>query len=281
MPARLTASRVFTGVFGLFCVTIAFAILGTLSLYIGPVRDVFLPYYDALVAGPTWTYMALLPVVTFALYWRALGPWASVAFLIAASLIGAGSELLGTNTGIPFAPYGYTDRLGAKILGDVPYFIPTSWYALSLLSYDLGGRLRVGVAGRAFATALFMVVWDVSLDPAMNQGGGTFVFWEYPGGGPFFGMPWVNWYGWFVTSVLIALVFEVLGGMRPAPDPLSERWAPTVYAMNVLFPVSICLLYGLPLAGVIGLAALAAALGAVRWRWQTRRAAPAVSPGVA
>ena len=277
----MTARRVFLSVFGLFAVTIAFAVLGTLSLFIGPVRDFFLPYYETLVAAPTWTYMALLPVVTLALYWRALGPWKSVAFLLAASLIGAGSELLGTNTGIPFAPYHYTDRLGPKILGDVPYFIPTSWYALAVLSYDLGGRLRLGVAGRALATAVFMIVWDVSLDPAMNQGGGTFVFWEYPGGGPYFGMPWVNWYGWFVTSVLIALAFEVLGGMRPAPDALTERWADPVYALNVLFPVAICLLYGLPVAGLIGLATLAIALVAVRRRWRSERGEPVRSRATA
>lgn len=270
----MTARRIFVAVFGLFVATIAFAILGTLSLYLKPVSDFFLPYYESLVAAPTWTYMALLPVVTLALYWRALGPWRSVAFLLAASLIGAGSELLGTNTGIPFAPYEYTDRLGPKIFGDVPYFIPTSWYALAVLSYDLGGRLRVGVAGRAVAMALFMVAWDVALDPAMNQGGATFMFWVYPGGGPYFGMPWVNWYGWFVTSVLIALAFEGLGGMRPAPDALTERWAGPVYAANVLFPVAICLLYGLPAAGLIGLATLAVALGAVRWRWRSWRGEP-------
>ncbi len=265
--AHMTSRRLFHLVLGLFVATIAFAILGTLSLFIGPVRDFFLPYYESLVAAPTWTYMALLPVLTLTLYWRALGPWTSVAFLLAASLIGAGSELLGTNTGIPFAPYEYTDRLGAKIFGDVPYFIPTSWYALAVLSYDLGGRLRVGVAGRAVAMAVFMIIWDVSLDPAMNQGGGTFVFWSYPGGGPFFGMPWVNWYGWFVTSILIALAFEMLGGMRPAPDDLTERWAMPVYALNVFFPVSICFLYGLPAAGAIGLVTLAASLAVVRWRW--------------
>ena len=275
----MTARRAFLLTFGLFAATVAFAVLGTLSLFIGPVRDFFLPYYDTLVATPTWTYMALLPVVTVTLYWRALGPWTSVAFLLAASLIGAGSELLGTNTGIPFAPYHYTDRLGPKILGDVPYFIPTSWYALAVLSYDLGGRLRVGVAGRAVAMAVFMVIWDVSLDPAMNQGGGTFVFWEYPGGGPFFGMPWVNWYGWFVTSVLIALAFEMLGGMRPAPDALTEKWAMPVYALNVLFPISICLLYGLPAAGVIGLATLAASLAVVRWRWRRPGRVLAATPG--
>ena len=180
----MTSRRVFHVTFGLFVATIVFAILGTLSLFIGPVRDFFLPYYETLVAAPTWTYMALLPVVSLALYWDDLGVRRSLLFLLAASVIGASSELLGTNTGIPFGEYHYTNRLGAKILGDVPYFIPTSWYALGVLSYDLAGRLTPaasrfgGKVARALGTALFMIVWDVSLDPAMNQGGGTFVLWE-------------------------------------------------------------------------------------------------------
>ena len=262
----MTSRRVFHLVLGLFVATIAFAILGTLSLFIGPVRDFFLPYYATLVAAPTWTYMALLPVLTLALYWDQLGVRRSLLFLLAASVIGAGAELVGTNFGVPFGAYHYTDRLGAKILGDVPYFIPTSWYALGVLSYDLAGRLGGGRWARALGTALFMVVWDVSLDPAMNQGGGTFVFWTYPGGGAFFGMPWVNWVGWAVTSAAISLALDALGGLEPAGTPLTARWAPAVYALNVLFPISICFLYGLPLAGVIGTVVLAAALGLVRWR---------------
>ena len=82
-------------------------------------------------------------------------------------------------------------------------------------------------------------------------------------------MPGVNWYGWFVTSVLVALAFEMLGGMKAAPDALTERGAEPVFALNVLFPISICLLYGLPLAGVIGAIVLAISLVAVRWRWRT------------
>ncbi|MEM1056376.1 MAG: bisanhydrobacterioruberin hydratase CruF [Bacteroidota bacterium] len=268
----MDARRAFLVLFWLFAGTIAFAVLGTISLYIEPVEQFFLPYYQTLVAAPTWTYMAIMPVVTFALYWDALGPWKSVAFLLAASLIGAGSELLGTSTGIPFAPYEYTDRLGPKIAGDVPYFIPTSWYAMAVLCYDLAGRLRVGVAGRAVAMALFMVVWDVALDPAMNQGGGTFVFWEYPEGGAYFGMPWVNWYGWFVTSLMIALAFEIIGGMKAAPDALTDKWAPWLFSLNVFFPIAVCFLYGLPLAGLIATVVLIATLAIVRWR---RGVAPA------
>ena len=91
----MDSRRAFLIVFWLFAGTIAFAILGTLSLYIDPVEQFFRPYYQSLVAAPTWAYMALMPVLTFALYWKALGPWKSAAFLLAASLIGAGSELLG------------------------------------------------------------------------------------------------------------------------------------------------------------------------------------------
>ena len=79
-------------------------------------------------------------------------------------------------------------------------------------------------------------------------------------------MPWVNWVGWAVTSVVIAFAFEALGGLRPAGSERTATWAPVVYAVNVLFPVSICLLYGLPSAGVIGLVTLALVLGLVRWR---------------
>ena len=264
----MTSRRLFHLVLGLFVATIAFAILGTLSLFIGPVRDFFLPYYETLVAMPTWTYMALLPILSLALYWDQLGVRRSLLFLLAASVIGAAAELLGTNFGIPFGAYEYTDRLGAKILGDVPYFIPTSWYALGVLSYDLGGRITRNRWTRALATAALMIVWDVSLDPAMNQGGGTFVFWSYPGGGPFFGMPWVNWVGWGVTSAAISLAFDALGGMTPAGTDLTRRWAPVVYALNVFFPISICFLYGLPLAGVIGAVTLAATLAVIRWRSQ-------------
>lgn len=211
---------------------------------------------DALVNTPTWVYMALLPILSFALYYETLGLKRSVAFVLAGALAGAVAELVGTQTGFPFGEYAYTNRLGPKIMGHVPYFIPLSWYALSILCYDLARRMNMGVAGRIIGTAILMILWDVSLDPAMNQGGGTFVFWSYPSGGPYFGMPWVNWLGWFATSLLIGGAYELIGGLRSKPIAPVERWALILYAVNLLFPISICFLYGLPLAGAFGLAAL-------------------------
>ena len=252
--------------FWAFAATIAFAIAGTLALFIPPVRDFFLPYYDSLVNTPTWVYMVLLPVMPLALYWDSLGAGRSIAFFLIASVIGAGSELLGTNTGFPFGEYVYTDRLGAKILGDVPYVIPTSWYAVGLVAYDLAGRLGWGRIGRVLGMAALMVVWDVALDPAMNQGGGTFVFWTYPDGGAFYGMPWVNWFGWAFTSAVIAIGFELAGGLPERASDLRRRFAMPVYVLNVVFPISICFLYGLPWAGVIATVVLGLSLAVIRWR---------------
>ncbi len=104
--------------------------------------------------------------------------------------------------------------------------------------------------------AVFMVLWDVALDPAMSR---AFPFWTYGTEGVYFGMPLSNWLGWLGTSLVIVWGYDrLLGGLRSAP-----AWAPTLYALNVVFPVLICLLYGLPLAGVIGLAVLGVVLAFV------------------
>jgi len=266
-----TSRRIFRVMFWAFAVSIGFAIAGTMLLRLIPSTGRFFsPYMQQLVNAPTLTYMALLPVLSFALFFDRMGWQKSIAFVLVAGLIGAGSELLGTNTGIPFGAYSYTDRLGPKILGDVPWFIPLSWYALSILCYDLARRLDIGRVGRVLGVALFMILWDVSLDPAMNQGGGTFVFWAYPDGGVYFGMPWSNWIGWFVTSALIGLGYEALGGLGAAPDNFEKRWSPFLYTLHLLFPISMCLFYGLPLAALLGLVALGIPFGLLHFRQRAK-----------
>ena len=270
-PPSLIA-RAFAIAFGIFVGSILFSVAGTLLLSFFPAQAaVALGWIAAnlgvslvdMVKGSTWAYMALMPLLTLLLYLPTLGTRRSLLFLAWGSAIGAAAELLGTQTGIPFGAYAYSDLLGAKIAGHVPWFIPPSWYAMSLLSYDLAGRLDLGRWGRVFTATLFMVMWDVALDPAMTAGAHSgWSFWSYPGGGVFFGMPLVNWLGWFVTSFVIMVGYDrLLGGLAYAP-----RWAPLLYAVNVLFPVFICFAYGAAVAGVLGLAALAVVLGLVRLR---------------
>ncbi len=257
--------RLFLVVLALFAGAILFSVAGTVLLNFFPEQAaVALGWIaehlglslDALIKGPTWVYMALLPVLTLLLYLPDLGWKRSLMFLLWGSAVGAAAELFGTQTGIPFGAYAYGDYLGPKIAGHVPWLIPPSWYAVSLLSYDLARRLKLGRAVTLAWGAGFMVLWDVALDPAMSQ---AFPFWSYGTDGFFFGMPLSNWAGWFVTSLVIVWGYDrLLGGLRSAP-----AWAPALYGLNVLFPVLVCLLYGLPLAGVFGTAALAVVLTVV------------------
>lgn len=287
MPALLR--RLFLVAFAGFVLSIAFSVAGTLLLSAAPVQaaqalgwiaaNLGLSLLD-MVKGSTWTYMALMPLLTFLLYLPALGARRSVLFFLWASAIGAAAELIGTQTGFPFGPYSYTELLGAKIAGHVPWFIPPSWYAMALLSYDLARRVRRRTWEVVGLTALFMVLWDVALDPAMTAGAHSgWTFWSYEGGGVYFGMPLVNWAGWLLTSAVIAWGFErLLGGMDHEAD-----WAPALYAVNVLFPVFICFAYGAALAGFLGLVALAVPLALVRRAgsplWPRRT--PAVAPAAA
>ena len=55
-----------------------------------------------------------------------LGTRTAILVFIASFGISLGSELLGTSTGLPFGPYSYTNQLGYKIFGLVPFNIPTS-----------------------------------------------------------------------------------------------------------------------------------------------------------
>ena len=273
----MTSHRVFLVALALFVGSVVFSLAGAALLNFFPVQaatalgviaDVTGLTLADLIKIPTWVNMAMLPVIAFALYLPELGWPRSLAFLAVGCVVGAAAELVGTQTGFPFGPYSYGDFLGAKIAGHVPWLIPPSWYAVSIVSLDLGRRLGLGRAGRVGAVALFMVLWDVALDPAMNH---AFPFWKYEVGGVFFGMPLVNWAGWALTSALIAVGYEALGGLRAAPGPFVDVWAPRFYAVNSLFSVGVCFVYRAPLAGLAGLAGLAVALGVL---WLRRDAAP-------
>ena len=242
-----------------FVGSMGFSIAGTLLLKLAPsLMAVFGPYYPQLVKAPTWTYMTLLPILPVLMYHRSLG-WPVMAFFILwGSFIGGLSEYVGTTTGFPFGAYAYTGWLGPKLLEHVPYFIPPSWFAMSIISLDLARRLATSRWGRILLASLFMTLWDVSLDPAMSR---AFPFWTYPDGGFFYGMPLSNWGGWLLVSLIIIAGYEYLSsGLNT-----SHRWAPWLYVLNCAFPLAISLLYGLYGAVAIGLVATAIPL-LLLWR---------------
>jgi putative membrane protein len=219
--------------------------------------ELFGPVYTKLVKTPTWTFMTMLAILPVLMYGPTLGWRRLLGFVVWGCTIGAAGELIGTtgmfNVGgvaLPFGEYHYTEWLGPKIAGHVPYFIPPSWFAMSIVSLDLARRVVSSRWGYLLLGTIFMVLWDVSLDPAMNS---AFPFWNYAVDGFFFGMPFSNWCGWFGVTLIIMIGYEWLRGDRE----IQSDWAPIVYALNCLFPIAISLLRDLYLASLIGALATA------------------------
>lgn len=264
---RDNVHQLFQFAFWLLVGSISFSVAGMLILKVFPsTMDFFGPMYTKLVKTPTWTFMTMLALLPVLMYGPDLGWKRMTAFVVWGCAIGAASELLGTTglltvSGIPlpFGEYEYTSWLGPKILGHVPYFIPPSWFAMSIVSLDLARRITQSRWKYIVLGTTFMVLWDVSLDPAMNK---AFPFWTYGVDGFFFGMPFSNWVGWFGVTLIILLGYEAMrGGVR-----IQNEWASWVYILNCLFPICISLLNSLYLAALIG--ALCTAIPFVLLWWK-------------
>lgn len=134
--------------------------------------------------------------------WRATG-----LLLVLCTLIAGGAELLSTTTGFPFGKYAYTNQLGPKFLGLVPYLIPLSWFMMLYPSIHLAVQLSVPRWLFAATAAMLLTLWDVAMDPAMTTG---FSCWIWETEGSFYGMPLQNWLGWFIVGFLIISVFRKL-----------------------------------------------------------------------
>lgn len=231
----------------LFAGAIAFSLLGMVLMRSSPTviawAGPLLPWF---MRVPTWIYMLGLPVLAVMMYSPRLGWRRTLGFVAFGSLVGLVAELVGTTTGVPFGAYRYTSFLEPLILGHVPLLIPLSWFAVGIIAFDLAGRLGLGRGGRIVAAAVILTLWDVSLDPAMTRG---FPVWVWETVGPYYGMPLVNWAGWLVTGLVIAVGYHALGFDRYAG---SSKLAVPVWLLNGLFPVGMCLVRGMTLATVVG-----------------------------
>lgn len=186
-----------------------------------------------------------------------------VLSFVALYAVSLSSEVLGTGYGIPFGPYSYTPLLGAEWMGRVPVVIPLSWFTMAVAAYAVARRsiaditLRSRIAVIA-AASMLLLCWDLSLDPAMSH---ATIYWVWGAHGPYYGMPWSNLAGWYVTGLVLASLLMLLGGDRWVMR-LSPKWVAAFFAINLLLPVGMDIAAGLWLS--VGVTAIAlAAVGAL------------------
>lgn len=181
--------------------------------------------------------------------------WSQKRIACAAVIVLAGAwavEALGVATGFPFGHYDYTDALWPQVAG-VPLLIPLAWLmmlppAWAVVAALLGEHRADGWLHRiAFAalSGLAFTAWDLYLDPQM-VGWGLWT-WDAPGG--YFGIPWVNFAGWWVASSLFTLLVR--------PQSLPVRPLLVIYTLVWGFQlVGLGIFWGQPgpaLAGFVGM----------------------------
>lgn len=250
-PAPRTLRAIQLMLLAAFAGSVAFSLVGMLLMRAAPTAVSWAgPWLPWLMKTPTWVYMLSLPALAFALFVPSYGWTRSLSLFVWGSAVGLSAELAGTTTGYPFGGYAYTEFLNPKILGHVPYLIPPTWYAVSILSWELAARITARTPHRLLVGAVFMVLWDVALDPAMGAG---FPVWQWESEGFFYGMPALNWIGWLATSLVIVGGYELISRATP---PVASRWTIPVWLVNGVFAVGICAVSGMWLAVGVGAVAI-------------------------
>ncbi|MER3474622.1 MAG: hypothetical protein C4335_11455 [Armatimonadota bacterium] len=169
----------------------------------------------------------------------------AVLLLMLCTLIAGGMELLGTTTGVPFGAYSYTDMMGPKFLGHVPYLIPPSWMMMLYPSMVITEAMRVRRWLKPVVAGVILTIWDFAMDPAMTAG---FAYWQWHSATGFYGMPYVNWLGWWLTGAIVAGCYWMI----------DRRWkghwdniAVALYLVQGGFMAILSWVYMRPLAAVL------------------------------
>jgi putative membrane protein len=172
-------------------------------------------------------------------------------------------ESIGVATGLVYGDYSYTDKLGPKFLGLVPYLIPVAWFMMTYPSYVIAERLvpaynhvwkwRLAVAA---VGAVVMTAWDLAMDPIMVSGS----HWVWKEQGAYFGVPLQNYWGWWLTMFVALILFLSLGRMVPdrggVRDDNYDRHAILSYALSGFSAVMFDLQSSLGGPGLVGFFAM-------------------------
>jgi Predicted membrane protein len=146
-------------------------------------------------------------------------------------------------TGFPFGHYYYTDGLGPKLFL-VPILIGPAYIGTGYLSWMLArvilGGTKQRLPGFSILTvpvlaSFLMVSWDLSFDPIASTINHNWI-WEQ--GGNYFGVPFSNFMGWFLTVFVFFQLFALyLRGRQNADaqvQPVSrEYWLQAVVFYGV------------------------------------------------
>ena len=182
--------------------------------------------------------MVSLSLLAFGLlHGRVLYGWrGSLWFIVICLGVSNALENLSILTGFPFGWYHYTGLLGPKLF-QVPLLVGPAYFGIGYLSWTLA-RLIVGdddarlngsrVVSVPVMAGFIMVAWDLTIDPTMSTINGN---WIWHSGGRYFGVPFENFLGWYLTVYLYFQIFAVHARRRRAASGTgSTNWRQPLFA---------------------------------------------------
>lgn len=180
-------------------------------------------------------------------------------FVVAVWLV----EWIGVQTGLPFGAYHYTAQLQPQVL-QIPLSVTVAWYMMLIPAWAVGGSITPRQARAASwipaaLAATAFTAWDLYLDPQMAARG--LWVWETPGA--YFGVPLLNYAGWWLISFGLTLV------LRPKDLPRLPLLA--IYTLTWLFQgLALGVFWGQPGPALCGFLVMGF-FTLLAWRAEARR----------
>lgn len=233
-------------------------------------------YLNAAEAVAPWVTLPLIGNIGFTLVFmvfsllhcaRCNGSMRTTLFFSASAIVSFLMEEIGVRTGLVYGPYHYGDLLGFK-LGHVPAIIPLAWFMMIYPSWATARALMRGVdmrsaqgmAAVALVAAMVMTAWDTVMDPGMASAGN----WIWERGGPYFGVPIRNYFGWLLTTFLVYVAAGLIWRWRIHISSVSRGFSalPLIvyaelalrYVLNATVPaLHVVALFAMGLPGLLAL----------------------------
>ena len=124
------------------------------------------------------------------------------------------SESLSLRTGFPFGRYEFTELMGPKLF-DVPIMLALAYFGMGYLSWVVSivilGLQNEPLSAKklirlSLTAGLVMTTWDLSMEAVWADIDRA---WVWHDGGPFFGVPVSNFFGWFFTAYVFYQLFAL------------------------------------------------------------------------
>jgi len=151
-------------------------------------------------------------------------------------------------TGFPYGKFEYGIFIG-KTIGFVPWTVGFAWTPILFGAYAVTQKLffTAPLLKKIFIITLLMVLLDFVLDPGSVRLG----FWIWHTQGNFYGVPWLNFLGWCISSALAAVLF--LSVFKDAGKiPLPSSWVFSSYFLSTVFWTAVSACTGLWIPFTIG-----------------------------